>query len=223
MICLCWAQGGQRQSSLSWQKKNDRVCTNRSGEVASSREQQEAATYSVHTYSVSYMHALCMFRLYFRQVDPFQANGTSTDGWRDREWETKLARDREMRMHGWMTGTWRSAREGAKPRCPGPSNGQTVLDVARLGSFGRGTPSPPYQSCTVFLLENPSLISSLLVLCPARTDDRRRYPSMDLFDPLVAEQSPRNVARWMWSTHHWWISCTSRLLPLGTRPVSEAS
>jgi len=99
-----------------------------------------------------------------------------------------------MRMHGWMTGTWRSAREGAKPRCPGPSNGQTVLDVARLGSFGRGTPSPPYQSCTVFLLENPSLISSLLALCPAGTDGRM-YPSMD--DPLAAEESPRNVARWM--------------------------
>ena len=97
-------------------------------------------------------------------------------------------------MHGWMTGTWRSAREGAKPRCPRPSNGQPMLDVARLGSFGRGTPSPPCQSCTVFLLENPSLISSLLALCPAGTDGRM-YPSMD--DPLAAEESPRNVARWM--------------------------
>ena len=98
-----------------------------------------------------------------------------------------------MRKHDWRTGTWRSAREGAKPD-PRPSNGQPMLDVARLGSFGRGTPSPPYQSCTVFLLENPSLISSLLALCLARTDGRM-YPSMD--DPLAAEESPRNVARWM--------------------------
>ena len=84
-------------------------------------------------------------------------------------------------------------RQAALPT-PFQRAAQPMLDVARLGSFGRGTPSPPCQSCTVFLLENPSLISSLLALCLARTDGRM-YPSMD--DPLAAEESPRNVARWM--------------------------